>query len=86
MTRANKRQTIRRLLRKAGHPYMPATPSSMADLCATIVAARYRSVPAYLGIWKKDLILAGHPWDALLETLRTDYLRAAARGIPTPRS
>ena len=84
-TRRHKKATIKKILKKAGHNYLPAGTRSITDLCACLVAARYRSVPAYLGIWKRDHIQAGHPWSEQHELLRRDYLRAAARGIGPPR-
>ena len=83
--RNNKKRTVKRLLRKAGHPYLPMTPKALEDLCAVMAAARYRSLPDYLSIWRRDHLMAGHTWTEHLGLLRHDCQRAAARGMGPPK-
>ena len=76
---------MRRLLKAAGHPYLPITSGSLIDLMAALDAAKYRSPDNYLSDWKRQHAEAGHVWTGQLDALRKDMLRATSRGKGPPR-
>ena len=80
-----KKATVGRVLRKAGHAYLPMTPEKMKDLSAALTAARYRSIPSYLSAWRRDHVMAAHAWTEQLEQVRQDCHRAVTRGIGPAR-
>ena len=74
---------VKRLLKIAGHRWLPITADSMKDVAAALL--KHRSLANYLGDWRREHVMAGHTWADGLQALRKDLLRAASRGQGPPR-
>ena len=69
--------------RGAAPPFelLPVTTQKLFDIAAALKAGSYRSADAYLGILKKEHLIAGHPWTENLGTAMADAVRSVKRGI-----
>ena len=74
---------VRRLLRRAGHGWLPITSESLKDVAAAL--RKHRSLANYLCDWRREHLMAGHTWGEGLQTLRKELIRAATRGQGPPR-
>ena len=83
--RLSRIRTMKRILKRAGHRWLPVTPRALQDLVASLHAARHRSIPNYVGDWRREHVRAGHPWTEGLVALRKDLIRAASRGQGPPQ-
>ena len=81
--RRSRLRMVRRLLRRAGHRWLPITADAMKDVAAAL--RKHRSLANYLCDWRREHVVAGHAWGDGLQALRKDLLRAAARGQGPPR-
>ena len=83
--RKSRLRTVRKLLKAAGHRYLPITTPAMTAFVSSLVSGGHRSVANYLGDWRKEHAIAGHAWTDALSSCRKDLLRAATRGQGPPR-
>ena len=78
--RRSRLRTVKKLLKRAGHRYLPASQAAMTDLVACLHSGGHRSVGNYLSDWRREHLSAGHEWGEALAALRKDCVRASERG------
>ena len=83
--RRSRLRVVKKILKAAGHPWLPISPSSLKDVMATLHHSGYRSLQNHVGDWRQEHVKAGHNWTDGLIALRKDLLRSAVRGQGPPR-